>query len=263
MPFVPAKIELTTGIHSHYDAFRIINGNFSSVYHDLLSLTGGFSGGFDHYKRGLTGGDPSALDSIDGNELEPDERALVIEGSNPARVYIYVVASDSGLTENVPWVIEPDINGGSKRWVLAARIPRLWNVDRPPTPLDDCERGVSTGDSWLYDGDIWTCSSDSSRQSTWVKTLQTGSTRGTACEGDDARLPDPGEKAALGGTSGNPDGSNRYVTDSDPRLSDARAPTLHNHELVEIDCGLITQPYAPIIVGDSVDTPDVFDGGFF
>lgn len=36
-----------------------------------------------------------------------------------------------------------------------------------------------------------------------------------------------GEKAALAGTSGSPSDTNRYATDLDARLSDARAPTAH------------------------------------
>ena len=54
-----------------------------------------------------------------------------------------------------------------------------------------------------------------------------------------------------------------YVTSEDLRLSDSRAPTAHNHELAEIDCGGITESYSPIIVGDSGSFSDVFDGGFF
>lgn len=42
-----------------------------------------------------------------------------------------------------------------------------------------------------------------------------------------ARLPSAGEKAALAGTAGTPSSSNRYVTNSDPRLTDARTPKAH------------------------------------
>ncbi|HOP80066.1 MAG TPA: hypothetical protein PLZ21_05805, partial [Armatimonadota bacterium] len=45
--------------------------------------------------------------------------------------------------------------------------------------------------------------------------------------GNDSRFPTTGEKAALAGTSGTPSDTNRYVTDSDARLSDARKPTAH------------------------------------
>lgn len=40
-----------------------------------------------------------------------------------------------------------------------------------------------------------------------------------------ADLPTDDEKAALAGTAGSPDNTNRYVTDADPRNSDARVPS--------------------------------------
>ena len=43
--------------------------------------------------------------------------------------------------------------------------------------------------------------------------------------GNDSRVPSQGENDALQGTDGAPSGSNRYVTDSDVRLSDSRTPT--------------------------------------
>ena len=49
-----------------------------------------------------------------------------------------------------------------------------------------------------------------------------------------ANLPSAGEKAALPGTSGVPGAGNKYVTDSDPRNSDARTPTAHTHPGGEI-----------------------------
>ena len=45
--------------------------------------------------------------------------------------------------------------------------------------------------------------------------------------GNDSRFPTTGEKAALAGTSGTPSDTNRYVTNSDARLSNARTPTAH------------------------------------
>lgn len=44
---------------------------------------------------------------------------------------------------------------------------------------------------------------------------------------NDTRLPDQNENDALQGTSGVPSNANRYVTNSDARLSDARTPTGH------------------------------------
>jgi hypothetical protein len=42
-----------------------------------------------------------------------------------------------------------------------------------------------------------------------------------------ANDPTPGEKAALAGTSGTPSATNRFVTDQDPRMSNARTPVPH------------------------------------
>ena len=52
-----------------------------------------------------------------------------------------------------------------------------------------------------------------------------GQAAGQVTEGNDPRIPTAGEKAALPGTSGAPSGSNRYVTDQDPRNTDSRTPT--------------------------------------
>ncbi len=41
--------------------------------------------------------------------------------------------------------------------------------------------------------------------------------------------PTTDQKAALTGTNGSPSSTNRYVTSSDPRLSDARTPVTHTH----------------------------------
>jgi|GEM_PF-4435947 len=49
----------------------------------------------------------------------------------------------------------------------------------------------------------------------------------TSALADGANLPSAGEKAALAGTSGTPGGGNKYVTDGDPRNTNARAPTAH------------------------------------
>ena len=54
-----------------------------------------------------------------------------------------------------------------------------------------------------------------------------GASANTACEGNDTRIPTQGENDALVGTSGVPATGNRYVTDSDPRNTDARTPTAH------------------------------------
>ncbi len=47
-----------------------------------------------------------------------------------------------------------------------------------------------------------------------------GSTSNTVTQGNDSRLPTLDQKAALAGTDGIPSSSNKFVTDSDPRLTD-------------------------------------------
>lgn len=51
--------------------------------------------------------------------------------------------------------------------------------------------------------------------------IEFGSTGGTACEGNDARLPTSDQKSALIGTAGTPSASNPYVTADDARMGKA------------------------------------------
>lgn len=54
-------------------------------------------------------------------------------------------------------------------------------------------------------------------------------THSNALDHPNTNDPSTGEKAALVGTSGTPGASNKYVTNADARLSDARTPTAHTH----------------------------------
>jgi hypothetical protein len=56
---------------------------------------------------------------------------------------------------------------------------------------------------------------------------------------DNSNDPTADQKAALAGTHGSPSGSNKYVTDSDPRNTDARTPLAHNHDASDINSGTI------------------------
>jgi len=47
---------------------------------------------------------------------------------------------------------------------------------------------------------------------------------------DNAYDPTPSQKAAFDGTHGTPSGLNKFVTDTDPRNSDAREPLPHEHD---------------------------------
>lgn len=51
-----------------------------------------------------------------------------------------------------------------------------------------------------------------------------GTAVNTVCQGNDARIPTQGENDALPGTDGTPSSSNKYVTGSDSRNTDSRAP---------------------------------------
>lgn len=55
-------------------------------------------------------------------------------------------------------------------------------------------------------------------------TASVGTTAGTLAAGNDSRIPTSSEKAALAGTSGTPDGTNKYVTNSDSRLTGGLPP---------------------------------------
>lgn len=63
----------------------------------------------------LTGGGTGALDKIDGNLLTDGDAATVILDSG---AYHYHLDATSGEAENSPYVIAPDTNAGTKRWIL-------------------------------------------------------------------------------------------------------------------------------------------------
>ncbi len=70
---------------------------------------------------------------------------------------------------------------------------------------------------------------------------------------DDTRIPTQDENDALQGTDGTPDGSNRYVTNSDPRNSDNRDPNDHGHTATG-DGGELALPVFTV-QGDDPATP--------
>ncbi len=55
-----------------------------------------------------------------------------------------------------------------------------------------------------------------------------GNSVNTFCQGNDSRIPSQDENDALVGTNGTPSSTNKYVTNTDPRNSDARTPLAHN-----------------------------------
>jgi hypothetical protein len=71
-----------------------------------------------YYRTGLIGGAGTDLDGIDGAALTDGMRAVVIVGNNPGVKHEYVLDADNAGAEASPGVIQPDANGGDKRWVL-------------------------------------------------------------------------------------------------------------------------------------------------
>ena len=179
MPYTPTPIRLVTPADSVHGCFEVCNENFSDIEATLTEVSSLISGsGFDYFKTGLTGGTSGMLDQVDGNGLTGDERAVVVVGNNPARVYFYVLDVDNASAEDSPYIIAPDTNAGDKRWILAARIPRIWKGAGTPTTTDDYNDGVRNGDWWLYGGNAWMCVSESAGAAVWrlIPQLGTGST---------------------------------------------------------------------------------------
>jgi len=63
----------------------------------------------------LTGGGTGALDAYDGDNLSDGDHGYVVTDSG---YYIYDLDASSGASENSPYIIAPDLNPGTKRWVL-------------------------------------------------------------------------------------------------------------------------------------------------
>jgi len=74
-----------------------------------------------YYKTALTGGTADALDSIDGALLAHDDVAFVLVAATNTS-YVYRLDSGSGALEASPDVIAPDLNAGTKRWILCRGV---------------------------------------------------------------------------------------------------------------------------------------------
>lgn len=72
----------------------------------------------------LTGGGVGALDAVAGTGLADGDIAIVMTGT---AIYFYQLDADSGLTESSPTVIAPDIDAGTKRWILQ-QVPQTNTV---------------------------------------------------------------------------------------------------------------------------------------
>jgi hypothetical protein len=70
---------------------------------------------------GLTGGGIGAMDSIDGNILNDQDKCFV---STSSALYVYHLDSTDGSAESSPYIISPDTNAGTKRWLLVEGFKR-------------------------------------------------------------------------------------------------------------------------------------------
>ena len=87
MSYTPTPLDLVDPADSVLNCFGKCNTNFGDIQTTINDLTALLSGGFDYTKTDLIGGASTALDSIDGENLEQGNRALVIKDSNPCLLY--------------------------------------------------------------------------------------------------------------------------------------------------------------------------------
>ena len=67
-------------------------------------------------RTATTGGGANALDGKDGDDLNDGDLGFVFDSSS--RFLAYELDASSGAAEDDPYVIAPDTNPGSKRWIL-------------------------------------------------------------------------------------------------------------------------------------------------
>jgi hypothetical protein len=94
-----------------------------------------------YIKTALTGGGDTALDGIDGNLLNNGDIGIVTVSGV---VYFYVLDHDNSSAESSPWVIQPDKNYGTKRWIMCWTSPGIYSTGSARLTILGVGQTVST-----------------------------------------------------------------------------------------------------------------------
>lgn len=161
----------------------------------------------------------SGLLAIDGVTPIAGDRIGVTANTNPIQNGVYIAAAGA-------WTRATDFDGSPGNEV---RDGVYFAVIEGANHANSRFMVVSSGTPVVVDTDPITFSESNA--------VEFGTTAGTATEGNDPRVPTQDENDALQqnvGTGGVPSDLNRFVTDDDTRMTDARTPTAHTHTLAEI-----------------------------
>lgn len=170
--------------------------------------------------------------------------ALVTAGATPLPISVTLVASNTLATDIVSFPDASNVQKGITKLSVAPAIPTEpvaagTNDNRIPTQSEnDALVGTAgapgAGNAYVTDSDtrntnarVPTAHSLSGSEHTAV-TLAAFNAKISdtdAVDTLDTRIPIQDENDALQGTNGTPSNSNRYVTNTDPRNTDARTPT--------------------------------------
>lgn len=102
------------------------------------------------YRRTLrNGGTNAAMDSINGSILNDGDICEIFEIGN--KYDMYSLDADSGIEENPPRIIAPDINPGSKRWHLQNAYSTAYNLDIGLQKWKATLAKLKSGTTTIYD----------------------------------------------------------------------------------------------------------------